>query len=91
MPKVFSEELLGQLGAEQQMALWCVRSGARHRHPPGDVRTFAARISRRFAGQGEPLDWLLRVALGEVQPSSAAEIAALKAGLDQIILAIRAR
>ena len=91
MPKVFSEKLRASLSPQQQMALWIVRSGSLHRHPPNDVQKFAARISRRFAGQGEPLDWLLRVAMGQVKPSSAAEIAALKAGLDQIILAIRAR
>jgi hypothetical protein len=93
MPKVFSEKLRASLSPQQQMALWIVRSGSLHRHPPNDVQKFAAATSERFAvaGQGEPLDWLLRVAMGEIKPSTAAEIAALRAALDEVIGAIQGR
>jgi hypothetical protein len=91
MPRLFRKRLLAELNAEQTIALYVVRAGARHRHPPALVQKFATRISARFDGEGERLAWLLKIATCQAVPSSTAEIAALKAGLDQIILAIRAR
>jgi hypothetical protein len=87
MPRLFRRELLAELNASQTMALYVVRAGARHRHPPASVQKIATRVSARFAGEGERLSWLLRVATCQIAPKSAAEIAALRALLDQVIIA----
>ena len=71
------------------MALYLIRAGARHRRPPASVRKIATLISERFAGEdaGARLAWLLRIARCEIAPKSAAEIAALRTLLDQVIIA----
>ena len=87
MPRLFRKRLLAELNAEQTIALYVIRAGARHRHPPVAVQKFATRISERFAGEGERLSWLLQIATCQIAPKSAAEIAALRALLDQVIIA----
>jgi hypothetical protein len=89
MPRLFRKRLLAELNAEQTMALYVVRAAARRRRPPAAVQKIATRISARFAGEGEGerLSWLLRIAMCQIAPKSAAEIAALKALLDQVIIA----
>jgi hypothetical protein len=91
MARAFPQKLLDELGPEQTMALFLLRSGARHRHPPYSVRDLAAQVSRRFADQGEQLAWLLQVAAGEILPTSAADVARLREGLDLVIAAMRGR
>ena len=90
MPRLFRARLLAELYAEQTAALYVVRAAARHRHPPAPVRKIATLVSERFEGEdqgGEQLNWLLQIAMCRIAPKSAAEIAALRTLLDQVIIA----
>jgi hypothetical protein len=93
MPRLFRKRLLAELNAEQTIALYVVRAGARHRHPPAAVQKFATRISARFAGEGEAarLAWLLQIATCQIAPKSAAETEQLRRMLDQVIAAFPGR